>query len=130
MSWHWSVGEGSPVPWVAALFRPAITPVRESMKIRGRDTILASCGAARGTFMTSMRNRAVLGSVSGGPPEQPLSILPALAHACAPARRGQSYPAKAPKSFPRDRPCDTLAAHSAKRGYGASVASPGLIAFD
>jgi hypothetical protein len=54
------------------------TPVRESMKTRGLETIAAFCGAASGTLITSIRNRAVSGFLSGVPPEQPASSSPDL----------------------------------------------------
>ena len=76
MSWHWSVSDGfckPSLPCVPPLFRPFTTPVRGSMNTRGLETILAFCGAATGTLITSMRNSAVFGSLSGVPPEHPAS---------------------------------------------------------
>src|ERR1700735_439655 len=43
------------------------------MNTRGLDTIFASCGDATGTWITSMRNSAVFGSLSGASPEHPAS---------------------------------------------------------
>jgi hypothetical protein len=54
--------------WLPPLFRPFIAPVRGSMNTRGLDTTFASCGAATGTLITSMRNSAVFGSLSGASP--------------------------------------------------------------
>jgi hypothetical protein len=48
-------------------------PVFGSEKMRGRLTIFAFCGAASGTWMTSMLNSAVLASLSGASAEQPAS---------------------------------------------------------
>src|SRR5207253_8294885 len=52
-------------PWVPALFRAFRAPVCGSLNIRGLDTTCAFCGAASGTLITSMRNSAVFGSLSG-----------------------------------------------------------------
>src|SRR5262245_42019184 len=79
MSWHWLVSDGLVIPsllWVPALFNPLSAPVVGSIKIRGLDTTFASCGAARGTLITSMRNREVFGSFSGLSPEQPANSSP------------------------------------------------------
>ena len=75
MSWHWSVSRGffSFLPWLPPLLRPLIAPVRGSINTRGLETIFASCGAATGTLITSMRNSAVFGSLSGFSPEHPAS---------------------------------------------------------
>src|SRR5205807_9385909 len=66
MSWHWLVSAGlaAPLlPCVPPLFKPLSAPVRGSINTRGLDTTLASCGAATGTLITSIRNSAVLGSL-------------------------------------------------------------------
>src|SRR5687767_2219003 len=73
MSWHWLVTDTLPVSCDTADFRALIAPVRGSIKTRGLDTTLASWGDFRGTFITSMRNSAVFGSLSGAPLEQPAS---------------------------------------------------------
>src|SRR5207244_12355094 len=73
MSWHWLVGVGLSLPWVSPLIKPAIAPVRGSINTRGLFTTAAFCGAASGTLIMSMRNRAVLGFCSGAPPEHPAS---------------------------------------------------------
>ena len=49
----------------AAVVQAVETPVRGSINTRGLETIFASCGAASGTLITSMRNSAVFGSLSG-----------------------------------------------------------------
>src|SRR5262245_6805051 len=54
--------------------RPAMLPA-ESAKMRGMLTILASCGRASGTWITSMRKSEVLGSCSDGLGEQPSSSV-------------------------------------------------------
>jgi len=75
MSWHWfvSFGFSAPLSWLPPLFRPFSTPVRGSINTRGLDTTFASCGAAKGTLITSIRNSAVLGSLPGSSPEHPAS---------------------------------------------------------
>ena len=54
-----------PGPLSPPLFRPAMLPVVGSAKMRGRLTIFAFCGAASGTWITSMLKSDVLGSLSG-----------------------------------------------------------------
>ena len=54
-------------PWRAGAAR--------SWKIRGELTIRACSGWAKGTWMTSIRNKALLGFESGGAPEHPASSL-------------------------------------------------------
>ena len=55
---------------VATLPETIQAPVFASAKMRGLETIFASSGCARGTLIMSMRNNAVLGFLSGSPPEQ------------------------------------------------------------
>ena len=78
MSWHWLVSLifCVPGPLSPPLLSPAIAPVAMSAKMRGRLTIFAFCGAAIGTWITSMLNSAVFGSSSGFRPEQPASSSP------------------------------------------------------
>ena len=64
------------LPCVPPLFRPLIALVRGSINTRGLETTLAVCGAASGTLMTSMRNSAVFGSLSGASSEHPGNSSP------------------------------------------------------
>ena len=73
MSWHRLVSSGfvSLSESEPPLFKLLMTPLRGSINSRGLETTFAFCGAATGTLITSMRNSAVLGFLSGVPPEQP-----------------------------------------------------------
>jgi hypothetical protein len=66
MSWHWRVSRELcvPGPWSPPCQRSEMSPLSGSAKMRGRLTMRASCGEARGTWMTSMPNSAVSGSSS------------------------------------------------------------------
>ncbi len=71
MSWHWLVtGDGDQLMpagccGVGGEFcRPLIAPVCGSVNSRGLLTTAASCGAASGTRMTSIRHSEVAGSVA------------------------------------------------------------------
>src|SRR5260370_42609984 len=85
------------LPWVPPLFRPFITPVRGSINTRGLDTTFASCGAATGTLITSMRNSAVLGSLSGFHRNTP-PVLPIDAQTMRPTPRYKHFPCRLDRS--------------------------------
>ncbi len=76
MSWHMSVRDVSCAPGTSA--PPAQSPftLPALAKMRGELTTRASCGAASGTRITSMRKYEVFGSFSGSAGEQPASSFP------------------------------------------------------